>query len=138
MKAEVEKAIEQIRTAGLGTEVEVAPDADGGAYVRLQGVDIGDAFSPSVSWISFQIAWSCPDADCYPHFIDPAVTYVGSGAAPNQHGEGNLPTSMTRGAMAPWFEEPAIQVSRRSNRRNAETDTPQQKLLRIITFLKER
>jgi hypothetical protein len=74
----------------------------------------------------------------YPHFIDPGASYVGSGPVPNQHADGDLPTSMTRGMTMPGFEVPAIQVSRRSSRRNAEIDTPLQKLLRIIEFLRTR
>jgi len=45
---------------------------------------------------------------------------------------------MTRGAMMPGFEMPAIQVSRRSQRRNAATDSALQKLFRVIEFLKSR
>jgi hypothetical protein len=38
----------------------------------------------------------------------------------------------------PGFDLPAIQVSRRSNHRNADTDTAVQKLLRITDFLRTR
>jgi hypothetical protein len=138
MKPAVEQAIAEIQDAGVGTDVESVPAADGGAYVRVTGIAIGSAFSPSVTWISFQITWSYPDADCYPHFMDAAVTYVGDGPAPNEHPEGNLPTSMTRGALAPGFQQAAIQVSRRSNRRDAETDSALQKLLRVIDFVRTR
>ena len=69
----------------MGTAVEVVPDADGGACVLIKGVDIGEAFSPSETWVAFQITWTYPDADCYPHFIDPAIKYVGTDAAPNPH-----------------------------------------------------
>ena len=138
MKPAVEQAIEEIKLAGVGTQVESMPDADGGAYVRVDEIDIGENLTPSTTWIAFQIVWTYPDADCYPHFIDPSIIYVGSGSAPNQHADGNLPTSMTRGATVPGFEGSAIQVSRRSNRRNAETDTALHKLLRIIEFLRTR
>ena len=138
MKQAVQQAIEDIERAGVGTKVESMPDPDGGAYVRVDGIDIGASFSPSTSWIAFQIVWTYPDSDCYPHFIDPDVKYVGSASAPNPHADGNLPTSMTRGATVPGFEGSAIQVSRRSNRRNAETDSALHKLLRIIEFLRSR
>lgn len=138
MKAEVEQAIDQIKSAGVGTGVQSVPDADGGAYVLVDGIDIGAAFSPSVTWLGFQITWSYPDADCYPHFIDAGVKYVASGATPNQHVDGDLPTAMSRGALMPGFDRPAIQISRRSNRRVAETDSALQKLLRIIDFVRSR
>ncbi len=138
MKQAVQQSIEEIKAAGVGANVEVKEDPDGGAYVLVDGVDISSAFEPSTSWIAFQIVWSYPDADCYPHFIVPEVTYVGSGAAPNVHADGNLPTSMTRSAVAPGFDRPAIQVSRRSNRRSSETDSALHKLLRVVEFLRSR
>lgn len=138
MKATVEAAIAEIRTGLPGHEVLVKPDPDGGAFVIVEGLAIGDQFAPPVTWIGFQITWSCPDADTYPHFIDAAVRYVGTNAAPNQYPQGNLPTSLTRGAVMPGFDRPAIQVSRRSPRRDADVDTPLEKLLRVLTFLRSR
>lgn len=138
MKLEVQEAVEEITRAGVGTGLEAKPDPDGGAFVRVDGIDIGEPFSPSSTWIAFQIVWSYPDADCYPHFVAPEVRYVGTGDALNPHADGDLPKSMTRGARVAGFDIPAIQVSRRSNRRNSETDSALLKLLRVIEFLRSR
>jgi hypothetical protein len=138
MKESVAAAIDEIIDAGIGTGVRTKEDADGGAYVIVDGIAIGDSFSPSTSWIGFHVVWTCPDGDVYPHFADPGLKYVGCGAAPNEHPEGNLPTAITRGGTMPGFEIPAIQISRRSNHRNLETDSALQKLLRIIEFLRSR
>jgi hypothetical protein len=138
MKPAVEAAIADIRAGFPDHEVRVKPDSDGGAYVIIDSLEIGDSFTPHMSWLGFQITWTCPESDTYPHFIDLGVRYVGQGETPNQYPEGNLPTSMTRNATMPGFELAAIQVSRRSNHRNAATDSPFQKLLRIIEFLASR
>lgn len=138
MKAHVKKAVAQIREGMPGHDVRVKEDADGGAFVIVEGIDIGESYAPSVSWIGFHITWPYPDADVYPHFIDPGVRYVGEGAAPNAHPEGDMPTSLTRGAAMPGFETAAIQVSRRSNRWNPASDTALLKLLRVIDFLRSR
>jgi hypothetical protein len=138
MKPAVEAAIAEVRAGLPDQAVRVKPDSDGGAYIIVDGLTIGDCFAPPASWIGFQVTWTCPDADTYPHFIDPAVRYIGQGEAPNQYPEGNLPTSMTRNATMPGFDLPAIQVSRRSNHRDATTDGPLQKLLRVIQFLVSR
>ena len=138
MKAEVAAAIEEIEASQVGTGVRVKPDPDGGAYTIVDGVAIGPCFDPGSSWIGFHITWTYCDSDIYPHFIDAGVRYVGSGPAPNQHPGGDLPMALTRGATMPGFELPAIQVSRRSNHRNAETDSGLQKLLRIAEFLRTR
>lgn len=137
MKPDVASAVEELRAAKVGTDIEVRPDPDGGVFAMVQGVDVGP-FAPPVTWVAFQITWAYPDADCYPHFVSPELRYVGTGPAPNVHAEGNLPTAMTRGAQAPGFDAPAIQVSRRSNRRDAETDSALHKLLRVIDFLRSR
>ena len=138
MKPAVEKAIADLGSGLPGHAVRVQEDPDGGAFVIVDGVDIGASFAPSVSWIGFQITWACPDPDVYPHFIDPGIRYVGTGEAPNKYPEGDLPTAMTRGAQMPGFNLPAIQVSRRSNHHVAETDSPLRKLLRVTEFLTTR
>jgi hypothetical protein len=138
VKDSVVSAIKEISDARIGTGVRTKEDADGGAYVIVDGIAVGHSFSPSTSWIGFHIVWTCPDADVYPHFADPGLKYVGSNTTPNQHAEGNLPAAITRGATMPGFEIPAIQMSRRSNHRNAETDSALQKLLRVVEFLRSR
>lgn len=138
MKPEVEKALDELTTGLPDATVDSKPDPDGGAFVLVHGIEIGSSFEPASSWVGFHITFAYPDADVYPHFIDPEVRYVGSGEAPNQSPDGNLPTAMTRGATMPGFERPAIQISRRSNRRDADSDSALQKLLRIVEFLRTR
>ena len=138
MKPNVEQALHELRCGLPSHDVRTIEDSDGGAYVIVEAIDIGASYSPPVSWIGFHITWSYPDADVYPHFIDAAVRYVGSGETPNQHPDGNLPTAMGRGQMMPGFEIAAIQISRKSNKRNAATDTALHKLLRVIECLRGR
>jgi hypothetical protein len=138
MKPAVAEALEELTAGAPGSGVRSLPDTDGGVFVIVDGVEIGDCFDPPTSWIGFHVTWPYPDADVYPHFIDAAIRYTGSGEAPNKHPEGDLPTSLTRGAEMPGFELKAIQVSRRSNGRAPDTDTALCKLLRVIDFLTTR
>jgi hypothetical protein len=138
MKPDVAVAVEELEAALIGSVVRVIEDRDGGAYVVVDDVAIGDSFSPRSSWIGFHIVWTYPDSDIYPHFVNAGVKYAGPGPAPNQHTDGNLPAALTRGATMPGFDLPAIQISRRSNHRDAHTDTAVQKLLRVIDFLRTR
>lgn len=138
MVEHVEAGLEDLREGMAGHAVRVKEDDSGGAYVVVDDVDIGGHFAPRRSWIGFHVSYA-EDADVYPHFIDPAVRYSGSpDLAPNEHPDGNLPTAMTRGHQMPGFNVAAIQVSRRSNNRNGDTDTPLMKLLRVIEFLRTR
>jgi hypothetical protein len=138
MKPDVALAVGELEASLTGSAVRGKEDRDGGAYVVVDDVAVGDSFSPRSSWIGFHVVWTYPDSDVYPHFISAGLKYVGSGATPNQHPDGDLPAALTRGATMPGFDLPAIQVSRRSNHRNADTDTACQKLLRIIEFLRTR
>ena len=137
MKPAVVEAIRQLEEGAPGGVVESREDGSGGAYVLVRALDLGKAYAPSESWIAFHLTWTYPDGDVYPHFMDHAVSYIG-GAAPNVHPEGNLPTSLARGNMVPGFELPAIQISRRSQRWNPETDTALHKLLRVLDFIRSR
>src|SRR6266567_825288 len=138
MKPAVEAAVAEIRAGLPGHEVCLKPDSDGGAYVIVEGAEIGHHFAPATTWVGFQITWAYPDADVYPHFIDPALRYIGQGDAPNHHAEGNLPKAMTRDATMPGFGLAAMQVSMVSRHRNAATHSALHKLVRIIEFLASR
>jgi hypothetical protein len=139
MKDAVREAITELEDANLGEGVRFEEDGEGGAYVAVDGLAIGDRFSPSVSWIGFHITHSYPEAAVYPHFVDPSLRYVGGGAAPNEHPDGNLPTSISRGDYKLGELEPsAIQVSRSSPKRAPGTDTALKKLERVIAFLESR
>jgi len=139
MKPNVEAAITQLREGLPGKNVQVAEDADGGAHVTVEGLEIGECFEPGVSWVGFHLTWSYPDAAVYPHFIDPVVRYVGSGPTPNQHPGGALPAALARGRyQVTGSERDAIQVSRQSNHWNPATDTALNKLLRVLEFLRSR
>lgn len=138
MKAHVATAIEELEDAQIASRVRTMNDPDGGSYVIVDDLTIGDSFDPSTSWIGFHILWTYPDSDVYPHFTAAGLRYVGTGPAPSQHPDGNLPTALTRGAIMPGFDLPAIQISRRSNHRNADTDSALRKLLRILDFLRSR
>lgn len=137
MKKDVEAAINELRKGLPCHEIRVKADADGGAFVIVDGVDIGRRFKPMTTWVGFQITFPYPDVDVYPHFIDPAVKFVGDNPDADPPRDA-LPTSMTRGATMPGFDLPAIQVSRRSNRRDADTDSALHKFLRVVEFVRSR
>jgi hypothetical protein len=135
MKPTVEAGLIELRVGLQDNNIRHLEDGEGGAFVIVDELFIGENFTPSTAWIGFHITWSYPDADVYPHFLGPQVKYVGAREAPNQHPDGNLPVPMTRGATMPGFNQPAIQISRRSQRRSVETDSALLKLMRVLAFL---
>jgi hypothetical protein len=139
MKEAVRTAITELEAEAPGTGVRFEEDGDGGAYVIVDGVEIGASFTPSATWIGFHITHSYPEAAVYPHYVDPTLRYSGDGPAANQHSDGNLPTAITRGDFKlGGFELAAIQVSRSSPKRAPGTDTALAKLHRVISFLETR
>jgi hypothetical protein len=138
MKPDVATAIQELRDGLPGHNVRTQDDGVGGAFVIVDDLDIGDSFAPPVSWLGFHITFGYPEASVYPHFMDARVRYVGEGETPNAHADGNLPAAMSRGATMAGFDLPAVQISRKSNHSNPETDSALQKLLRILEFLKSR
>ncbi len=127
MKAEVQRAIEEIRATFAQHGLHERDDGEGGAYVVVEGIDPGPKLEPSPVWIGFRITFQYPYADVYPHFVDGGLRRkdgrpLGEAMSPVQAFEGR----------------PAIQISRRTNRPDARFETAARKLLRIIDWLRNR
>lgn len=131
MTTEVEAAIQEIRWAFPEHQLEVQPEPQGGAYVVVNHLQIGDQYAPSTSWVGFLITFQYPYADCYPHYVDGRVERA-DGQALGQGFSGPM-TWQT-----PLQSRSAVQVSRRSNRLNAATDTALLKLLKVLEWMKSR
>jgi hypothetical protein len=121
---EVEVAVDEIRQAFEGHMVEVEDEAQGGAYVIVREINVGERFKPATSWIGFLIPFQYPDADVYPHFTDRAFTRADGSA---------LGSGLSAGS---WRGNPAVQISRRSNGWNPAVDTAAGKLLKVLQWMK--
>lgn len=121
-------AIDELRHTFADTTVTYISDGQGGAWVTIESVPLGPAFTQETSWMSFQITYPYPEADVYPHFVRPDLVRV-DGAA---HGEGFAPASFGPDNV------PAMQLSRRSNRLNPAVDTAATKALKVLRWLEQR
>lgn len=127
MTPEVELAIDEIRRAFSDHRVEVEVEGQGGAYVVVHDLEIGERYVPSTSWFGFLITFQYPRADVYPHYIDGSIRRADG----NQLGGGfSSPTA--------WRGRPAILVSRRSNKLNPTVDTATMKLAKVIEWIRSR
>lgn len=126
MTVAVAKAIEEIRTTFDECEVEVFPDGSGGAVVVVRGISMGWPYVQEKVWIGFQITYQYPYADVYPHFTNAELARAGGGGLGSGFGGASFQNSA------------AIQISRRSNRLNPETDTAALKLLKVLKWMKEQ
>ena len=120
----VAQAIEEIRCTFEGCGVEAEADGSGGAFVVATGVPLGCPYAQAAVWIGFQITFQYPYADLYPHFTTAELARLDGGGLGEGFGLGSF-----RG-------RPAMQISRRSNRLNPQTDTAALKLLKVVRWMK--
>lgn len=122
----VAKAIEELCSTFEGSAVEVEPDGSGGGEVVVRGVHLGPPYVQKKVWFGFRITCQYPYADVYPHFTNHDL--VRADGADLGGGFGS----------ATFRKEPAIQISRRSNGLNPETDTAALKLLKVLKWMTDR
>lgn len=124
----VARAIDELRLGLPQNRVTVLEEPQGGAYVIVDGLDIGPRLAPSTSWIGFAILFQYPLTDVYPHFLRPDLTRADGSAL--------TPPPLNPGQTMPGFNRPAVMLSRRSNRWDPQRDSALKKLLRILAWLR--
>lgn len=120
--AAVAAAVAAVRDHFAGHPVEAVPDGAGGAFITVDHVQIGGSYTPSSTWLGFQINAAYPASDVYPHYIGRVARVDG-----RPHGQ-----AIT---VVDWRERPALQLSRRSNRWRPGTDNAPLKAEKVLTWL---
>ncbi|GAA4481261.1 E2/UBC family protein [Microbacterium panaciterrae] len=127
---DIQTAIGELSVTFPGSSITVEESGDGSAWVRLEPVPTGKAFTPSTTWLLFQIPYNYPDADIYPHFVTPNLKRADGALL----GEGlHQPVGAGPGGAIQ-----ATQVSRRTNQLDAGTHTAAGKALKVLQWLEER
>jgi hypothetical protein len=127
MTPEVTEAIRQIRAAFPDNAVIDQDDGGGGAWVIVEAVDVGPIYTPSVTWIGFRITLQYPYADCYPHYVRSDLVRKDGKPLGDAISGGHTFQGRT-----------AVQISRRSNKLNPETDTALIKLQKVLSWIRSR
>jgi len=130
VKREVADAIEQIRAQFPESALEVKADEQGGAYVLVDPVDLGDNYTEATrsTWMGFHISFQYPFADVYPHHVRRDLAR--SDGRPLGAG---MSHSVFQG-----FGRESVQFSRRSNHRDSALETAVHKLLKVIEWASKR
>lgn len=118
------RAIDEIRLTFDSSEVIEEGDRSGGAIIVVTGIPLGKPYVNSKIWMGFRITYQYPYADVYPHFTTPDLRRIDKQGLGSGFGD------------ATFRGEPAIQISRRSNRLDPNTDTAALKLLKVIRWMK--
>ena len=122
----VEKAAKEIRCTFEWSDVDMESDGGGGAVVVVRRVPMGYPYVQAEVWFGFHITFQYPYADVYPHFTNADLARLDGCGLGSGFG-----TASFRG-------QPAIQVSRRSNKLNPATDTAALKLLKVVAWMKSQ
>lgn len=130
MNDTVQHAVEEIRNAYRGHALDVLPDDEGGAFVKVHDLLLGEQYQPARSWVAFRITFQCPFADVYPHYCVANLARNDGRAL----GEGFSQNTWK----SPAGDEVATMLSRRSNQLNAVTDTAALKLAKVLDWIKSR
>lgn len=124
----VEEAIRELRASFEGCEFTISPDAEGGALIFIEdaALAVPHPYVQSATWVGFRLNFQLPYADVYPVFV--------RGDLARKDGK-QLGEAMS----ACDFEgRKAVQISRRSNRRNSDFDTPAIKIQKVIQWMRTR
>jgi hypothetical protein len=123
MTPEVTQAIKEIAVALPDCRVESKDDGQGGAVVTVHNVPLAGSYQQSDTWVGFHVTHPYPYCDVYPHFIRADLSRKDGRA-------------LSEGMQVANFQgQPAIQISRRSNRHNPAIDTAALKLLKVLKWM---
>jgi len=132
LTSDVMAAIEYIRVAHPDHNVSVEEDGNGGAFVEVDDLLLGEQYEPSRSWTGFRITFQYPMADVYPHFVINGLRRKDG----RPLGEGFQLNN--QGWQPPSGIKVATMVSRRSNRRDPTTETAAIKLEKVLSWIRSR
>jgi hypothetical protein len=108
LSSEIGQAIGELEAEFPGVIWE--PDGQGGAYVTVPGIELGEQWSPRTADLTFQIAFNYPDAAIYPFYLP----------APLERFDGSWPQALQ---LVQWRDRNVIQLSLRANRWQPTVDT---------------
>jgi hypothetical protein len=126
MKVEVSTAIEELKRQFGPSSLAVREDDQGGGYVVMEPVELGEKFQPASTWVGFHIPAQYPYADIYPVFIGADVRRADGLAF-------QAPVTLGHN-----FEcRGAIQISRRSAAAQSGAQKAVAKILKVLDYLEK-
>lgn len=128
----MQTALDAIRSQYGEDNVRVVPDGQGGAWVEIADVPLGESFTQETTFVLFLLPFNLPNADVYPVFVRNGLERVDG----SPHGQGFQSTSVS------WPGETdtrsVTQLSRRTRGGHFARQTPVQKLEKVLTWLRSR
>lgn len=132
LKAAVEAALADLRTVYGGDHVLVVPDGQGGVWVEIDQVELGEAYIQTTTFLVFLLPFNLPGADIYPMFVREDLTRRDGG----QLGEGLQRTTLSWPGQPQ--QRPVVQISRRTRGGAFAAQTAAQKTEKVLEWLRSR
>jgi len=130
-KAAVNDALETIKHAFPDCGLATRPDGQGGLWVELTDVPLGNPYQQATTFLVFLLPFTLPGSDIYPMFVCRDLSRVDE----QPLGEGFQPTELS------WPAEgtprPVVQVSRRT-REGFAAQTAAQKVAKVLDWIRTR
>lgn len=124
MKAEGNRAIEELRRQFAAAALTVTEDNEGGAHVFIEPIELGKKYRPETTWLGFHIPAQYPYADIYPVFMGADVVRA-DGVA--------FSPPVTPGHN--FLGRTAIQISRRNGTAQTGSQKATSKILKVLHYL---
>lgn len=132
LKTAVRTAVEGIRAQSGDEHLAVVPDGNGGAWVEVSGLGLGDVYLQDTTFLLCQLHFNLPGADVYPVFLRPDLARADGQVL----GAGFQTTSVNwPGSPSP---RPVVQVSRRTRNQQFTAQTPAQKIEKVLEWIRTR
>jgi hypothetical protein len=125
VNAAVSAAIDSLRTSFPESAITVEPDDLGGARVAVETVALSAQYEQTDTWIAGHLVAQLPYADIYPLFV--------RGDLRRRDGR-PLGSGLSNGQA--FLGRSAVQVSRRSNRRDPKIETAAHKFMKVVEWLR--
>jgi hypothetical protein len=132
VKEAVKAVLADIVNAYGEEKVCVVPDGQGGAWIEIAEVELGDHYAQVTTFIICLLPFNLPAADVYPLFVrNDLARSDGKGL-----GEGFATTSVNLPGNAQ--PRPVVQVSRRTRGNAFVFQTPRQKIEKVLDWVRTR
>ena len=121
----VQAAIAEIEACFAPSPLIVEPDGQGGARVIIEQAELDAPYAQPITWIGAHLPAQLPYSDVYPLFVRGDL----------QRGDGSsLVAPITPGHT--FMNRPAVQVSRRSNRVDLNTQSAAMKFQKVLHWMR--
>jgi hypothetical protein len=132
LKAAVEATVTALRTAYGEDQIRLVPDGQGGGWIEILAVDLGDTYVQKTTFVVFLLPFNLPGADIYPLFVRHDLARCDGATL----GEGLQCTTLSWPGQPP--QRSVVQISRRTRRGAFASQTAVQKIEKVLEWLRTK